>query len=239
VLTSGIMSADAGTLKAEITALQEQKLSLSGAANKNKRKKLGTKIKKLEAALALLDIEDGPALPAATDAVEVSVQEHLCPAGHTLSLSTFAEGDYATGWHCDQCQAFGQSARWFCAECPYDLCEKCASSPPAVADEEAADEGDEDGDERADLLQQIAALEAEAADDATSDERRRAIEAEISAVKQTVDDLNMFDSLQDELDGLMNLKGKARVDARARIKEIQSTLDALEVSRDSLCRRCK
>ena len=187
-------------LQQQIDALEAKRTALTGPENKNKRKKIATKLKKLTESLAALSIAEnadasdtsGPALPASS-ASGGSATSPTCPKGHLMTSSDFAEGDYKTGWHCDVCGKFGaaRTERWFCKTCPFDLCKNCTGASPQDV-EDAEDDGNSD-DERPDLLRQIAALEAKlASGDVVKEGERAAAEAEIASLRETVQDLDKW-----------------------------------------------
>ena len=94
-------------IEQQIADLRAQQKTLSGSANKNRRKKVGTKIKKLEQALANLQVsaegeattnagsESAPSLPSPSSAP--TEQPPVCPQKHTMTVSTFQEGNYKVG----------------------------------------------------------------------------------------------------------------------------------------------
>lgn len=54
----------------------------------------------------------------------------VCPAGHRMAVSTFAEDGYEAGWNCNLCDVGFSSVtstrpRWFCQQCTHDICTDC------------------------------------------------------------------------------------------------------------------
>eukprot|EP00049_Salpingoeca_infusionum_P009707 m.164945 g.164945 ORF g.164945 m.164945 type:complete len:362 (+) comp14413_c0_seq5:175-1260(+) len=45
--------------------------------------------------------------------------------GHPHLLNLVDQTDYTTRWHCDRCRRNGQSVRWRCFKCDFDLCGGC------------------------------------------------------------------------------------------------------------------
>ena len=54
-----------------------------------------------------------------------------CKKGHDMVLSSRTDGDYNTGWACDECCAFseGSPLRWHCEVCKSDTCFACLPHP--------------------------------------------------------------------------------------------------------------
>ena len=52
-----------------------------------------------------------------------------CKRGHQMNVSSYAEGDYKTGYDCDKCGKSKQGDRWHCKLClddgGYDYCFDC------------------------------------------------------------------------------------------------------------------
>ena len=63
---------------------------------------------------------DGPPPP---DCESNETKEGGC--GDAMVLSAFAEGAYATGWACEECEKAGTGERWFCRTCQSDVCKEC------------------------------------------------------------------------------------------------------------------
>jgi hypothetical protein len=53
------------------------------------------------------------------------VEMPYCPIGHVMTISDYAEGDYASGFCCDLCRAGKFGFRWFCEHCSSDKCFSC------------------------------------------------------------------------------------------------------------------
>eukprot|EP01062_Namystynia_karyoxenos_P023471 TRINITY_DN19081_c0_g1_i1.p1 TRINITY_DN19081_c0_g1~~TRINITY_DN19081_c0_g1_i1.p1 ORF type:complete len:2815 (+),score=784.75 TRINITY_DN19081_c0_g1_i1:127-8445(+) len=62
----------------------------------------------------------------------------LCPRGHVMELSDYAEGEYQSGWLCDNAPACESvrgdpyNTRWFCLECRSEYCLNCCGRSPGV-----------------------------------------------------------------------------------------------------------
>ena len=70
----------------------------------------------------IIDESDGQ-VSKASDLVKVPTV--VCSGGHTCVMSSYADGNYSSGWVCNSCGTSKSGERWWCKECSDDFCYGC------------------------------------------------------------------------------------------------------------------
>ncbi|KAJ1622088.1 hypothetical protein T492DRAFT_336778 [Pavlovales sp. CCMP2436] len=148
---------------------------------------------------------------------------HVIPGG---------QGGGGGGLPCSECLAAKATSEYTAAQLKKKGSRRCIACVEGPARGHGSgsdsDSDDDEDDERPELRAALVALQIELADASCTAERRASATAELADLEETLRDLEEHEELQHEIDKLEQLKGPARMAAKARMSAIEKKLDQLE-----------